>query len=196
MKVSLKKGDKGDEVIFLQRLLRKQGLVNSADGDFGAKTDAAVRQFQKKNALSNDGEVGKNTWKALYAQAGTILGTDIYHGDGIGKAFLDDVENNYWFCFCKSSEGGTVQDKDLAEYLSLLKSRTILRGAYHFYRLDNPNVDIQVSNFLTITKSAGIVWSDKGPFWTLNRRHDNSTSRTNPKSSKAVRRLSKTSKNG
>lgn len=162
MKVSLKKGNKGDEVIFLQRLLRKQGLVNSADGDFGNKTDAAVRQFQKKNSLSSDGEVGKNTWKAFYAQAGTILGTDIYHGDGTGKAFLDDVENNYWFCFCKSSEGGTVQDKRLKEHIAMLKERTILRGAYHFYRLDNPNVDVQISNFLNITKSAGIVWSEKG----------------------------------
>ena len=50
MKV-LKKGDNGDEVMFLQRLLLKAKLLMSADGDFGSKTDAAVRQFQKDNKL-------------------------------------------------------------------------------------------------------------------------------------------------
>ena len=162
MKVVLKKDDRHDEVIFLQRLLLKLGLLNSADGEFGNKTDAAVRQFQKKNGLSTDGVVGQKTWDALFAKAGTILGTDIYHGDGIGKAFLDDVENNYWFCFCKSSEGGTVQDKRLTEHIAKLKERTIPRGAYHFFRLDNLNTDVQVTNFLTATKNAGIVWSEKG----------------------------------
>lgn len=162
MKV-LRKGDKGDEVIFLQRLLRKLKFIESVDGDFGNKTHAAVRLFQKNNTPAPpDGLVGKQSWEALFAKAGTILGTDIYHGDSTGKAFFDDVENNFWFCFAKSSEGGTVQDKRLKEYMVTLKERTILRGAYHFFRLDNPNTDVQVRNFLEATKNAGIVWSEKG----------------------------------
>ncbi len=155
--------EKVDEVVFLQRLLLKLGLVNSADGVFGNKTDAAVRQFQKKNGLSDDGVVGQKSWNALFAKAGTnIIGTDIYRHDVVEKPFYDDVEQNYWFCFCKSTEGGTVQDARLAEFIAKLKERTILRGAYHFFRFDNPNTDAQVANFLTTTKNAGIVWSEKG----------------------------------
>ena len=57
---TLKKGSKGDEVKRLQRLL---GV--SADGDFGAKTEAAVRSFQKGKGLEADGIVGAKTWAAL-----------------------------------------------------------------------------------------------------------------------------------
>ena len=42
----LKLGSKGESVKQLQRIL---GLT--ADGDFGSKTDTAVKQFQKNNNL-------------------------------------------------------------------------------------------------------------------------------------------------
>ena len=41
------------------------GLVNPFDGKFAAKTDAAVRSFQKAQGLTVDGIVGENTWKRL-----------------------------------------------------------------------------------------------------------------------------------
>ena len=108
-----------------------------------------------------DGEVGKNSWNALFAKAGTILGTDIYNGDETKSgAFYDDLEKNYWFCFCKSSEGGTVQDARLGEHIGNLEARTILRGAYHFFRFSNPDTDAQIANFLDAAKKGGIVWSD------------------------------------
>lgn len=56
----LKKGDKGEEVKTLQRLLKV-----TVDGDFGPKTEAAVKQFQKEKGLDVDGIVGPKTWKAL-----------------------------------------------------------------------------------------------------------------------------------
>jgi len=37
----------------------------SADGDFGAKTEAAVRTFQREHGLTPDGIVGPATWVAL-----------------------------------------------------------------------------------------------------------------------------------
>lgn len=61
-------GAKGGEVKTLQRLLICLGydLGNyGADGDFGAKTSAAVKAFQKKNGLTADGIVGAATWNKL-----------------------------------------------------------------------------------------------------------------------------------
>lgn len=57
---TIKKGCKGDDVKTLQKLL---GVF--ADGDFGPKTDAAVRAFQKSHGLFADGIVGDKTWAAL-----------------------------------------------------------------------------------------------------------------------------------
>ena len=57
---TIKLGSKGDTVKKLQQLLNI-----TVDGDFGIKTDKAVREFQTKNNLTVDGIVGNNTWKAL-----------------------------------------------------------------------------------------------------------------------------------
>lgn len=64
----LKKGAKGEQVKALQRMLYAMGYdlgASKVDGDFGSKTDAAVRAFQKKHGLTVDGIVGKNTWEKL-----------------------------------------------------------------------------------------------------------------------------------
>lgn len=50
---------------WLQYELNKHGYKLSVDGDFGAKTEAAVRDFQSKNKLVVDGIVGKNTIRSL-----------------------------------------------------------------------------------------------------------------------------------
>jgi len=57
-----------DAVIWLQVLLNKAGFNLLVDGDFGKKTDAAVREFQRKNINTVaivDGQVGPLTWVAL-----------------------------------------------------------------------------------------------------------------------------------
>lgn len=61
---TLRKGDKGEEVRTLQRLL---GITVS--GDFSAKTEAAVKSFQNGNSLTADGIVGNKTWAALMTVA-------------------------------------------------------------------------------------------------------------------------------
>lgn len=55
---TIKKGSKGKAVQIIQIIV---GVT--ADGDFGAKTYNAVMAFQKKHGLTQDGIVGKNTWK-------------------------------------------------------------------------------------------------------------------------------------
>jgi len=63
----IKLGDKGEKVLALQNKLFNLALLDQSDidGDFGKKTLAAVRAFQKSKNLSADGIVGAKTWEAL-----------------------------------------------------------------------------------------------------------------------------------
>lgn len=62
----LMKGDKGDSVKTLQENLNYLGYnCGSVDGDFGAKTDKALRNFQKAYKLTVDGKYGTASKKAL-----------------------------------------------------------------------------------------------------------------------------------
>lgn len=58
-------GSQGEQVKKLQKELNKYGYKLDVDGQFGTKTQAAVRDYQKNNGLSVDGIVGKNTWGKL-----------------------------------------------------------------------------------------------------------------------------------
>lgn len=63
---NLKKGCNGEDVKALQILLNGKHKANlSVDGDFGSKTDAAVRNYQKAEGLGVDGIAGKNTMGSL-----------------------------------------------------------------------------------------------------------------------------------
>jgi hypothetical protein len=59
---------RGNDVLSLQKKLIARGynIVGSADGVFGKKTDAGVRQFQADQGLVVDGVVGPKTWAALW----------------------------------------------------------------------------------------------------------------------------------
>ena len=60
------KGSKGGTVKALQILLNGYGAnCGTADGDFGAKTDNAVKAFQAGKKLTADGIVGAQTWDKL-----------------------------------------------------------------------------------------------------------------------------------
>jgi len=55
------------EVKTLQTVLKDWSELDAKDidGQFGNKTDKAVKDFQGKKSLTPDGVVGKNTWAAL-----------------------------------------------------------------------------------------------------------------------------------
>lgn len=62
----LRLGNRGPEVIKLQRLLQTLGfLKGSLDGDFGAATEAAVKAAQVRYGLQPDGIVGGTTWNVF-----------------------------------------------------------------------------------------------------------------------------------
>ncbi len=63
----LKKGSVGSDVRTLQELLNQLGAALAVDGDFGSKTETAVKAFQKKAGLKQDGKYGDQTHTALMA---------------------------------------------------------------------------------------------------------------------------------
>lgn len=62
---TVKKGNKGSRVRILQGLLLAWHYNIKLDGIFGDKTEAAVRDFQRKHAKPVDGIVGPITWNKL-----------------------------------------------------------------------------------------------------------------------------------
>jgi peptidoglycan hydrolase-like protein with peptidoglycan-binding domain len=64
----VQEGDREHPVRTLQHLLRARGKTVTVDGIFGPKTATAVRAFQKDKKLTQDGDVGPNTWSALIIQ--------------------------------------------------------------------------------------------------------------------------------
>lgn len=61
----LKKGDRGQDVVLLQKQLNINGANLVEDGSFGTETEKAVKTFQTKNSLTVDGIVGVDTTRAL-----------------------------------------------------------------------------------------------------------------------------------
>ncbi len=73
---TLKLGSKGEAVKTLQEFLKL-----TVDGDFGPKTEKAVRDYQSKNGLTVDGVVGPKTWAHM-----GILNTDNAENEEIQSA--------------------------------------------------------------------------------------------------------------
>ncbi len=88
---SLRQGERGAEVRALQERLDQLGYRDQAgrrlgaDGDFGARTEEALRAFQREQSLREDGVAGPRTLEALSKaqprQAPTTLLSDPAHPD-------------------------------------------------------------------------------------------------------------------
>ena len=83
--------DVGPAVAEMQSLLRAHGFPLRIDGDFGWRTEVAVKTFQRRFGLRIDGVVGKQTWMMLKAavQPGTrvlkqgLSGADVAELQGL-----------------------------------------------------------------------------------------------------------------
>jgi N-acetylmuramoyl-L-alanine amidase len=67
---TLGRGDRGSDVVTLQRVLAMDGFsAGSADGIFGLRTQRSVKRFQQARGLGVDGRVGSLTTHALALSA-------------------------------------------------------------------------------------------------------------------------------
>ena len=64
---NLRRGDKGEDVKWLQQQLNIEGAGLAVDGAYGPVTEAAVREYQLRHGLTVDGITGPATRKALGA---------------------------------------------------------------------------------------------------------------------------------
>lgn len=89
---TIKLKSRGSSVSYLQELLVQLGYQIPATGYFGDLTDAAVKDFQLKNNLVSDGEVGIKSWTILMEKAkpGNVLGDKF-----LSEQDLIDFANNH-----------------------------------------------------------------------------------------------------
>lgn len=64
--INVRKGAEGNITYLIQAMLICHSFNINADGIFGTATETAVKEFQKRNGLSQDGIVGKNTFNKLF----------------------------------------------------------------------------------------------------------------------------------
>ena len=80
-KPTLRRGSTGPYVVECQNdliTLNYDVGPYGADGKYGAKTEAAVKQFQKDHGLAADGVCGPKTWDALDAAVGPTPPAQLY----------------------------------------------------------------------------------------------------------------------
>ena len=94
-KPTIRRGSSGEYVTLAQTLLIQRGYdlaPYGADGKFGAKTEDAVKAFQRKNGLTADGIIGRNTWAALDSEKETMYTVTISH---VSKSVADKIVSTY-----------------------------------------------------------------------------------------------------
>ena len=111
--LTLKNGSKGHAVKELQQKLNHHGAHLSVDGDFGPKTEAAVKHFQHTHNLAADGVVGPKTQHALHVH----FTAPVHHVDnhdtstvaGCAKALLHSPNVTFWSALSSGSERANFQ---------------------------------------------------------------------------------------
>lgn len=135
----LAKGDSGDDVKTLQTMLNACGYnCGTVDGDFGSKTDAAVRALQSDTELSVDGMYGVKTkavleemYKNVNAQKtdSTSEGAKVFLA--AVKAVADYARTNGW-TYGNSTTTPPCADKKIS------CDRLIARAMYDLGYTDQP----------------------------------------------------------
>lgn len=92
---TVRRGSTGEDVVYVQTRLIELGYDLSpygADGKFGAKTEEAVKAFQRANGLELDGIVGKRTYAALDEATTDLYTVRIEH---LGRSVAEELVQKY-----------------------------------------------------------------------------------------------------
>jgi hypothetical protein len=92
---TLRRGASGQYVTLLQTKLIQMGYdlgSYGADGKYGAKTEAAVKDFQHNNGLNPDGITGPLTWAVLENGKQAFYTVTVRH---VGKSVAEGIIKQY-----------------------------------------------------------------------------------------------------
>lgn len=154
-RIPLANGDSGDEVLRLQRRLRRLGyLAETADGVYGGGTARAVRIFQYYNGLELTGEADVSLQELLFSESAKApenpMMTEGSSGDEVKKlqtrlrvlGFMNgSVDGDYG----KTTTNGV---RNLQQYMRDLEEEAIREDAEVMARLESTGEDI--STMLTV----------------------------------------------
>ena len=85
-------GSSGSDVKRLQKRLIDLGWMSgSADGDYGGATEAAVKAFQKKSGIWNDGIAGPDTQTKLYSSGAASASSPV---SSIGESLKEGMDSS------------------------------------------------------------------------------------------------------
>ena len=125
----LSKGDTGDAVKAMQKLLISLGYycgASGADGDFGTGTETALKAFQKKNGLDVDGFYGNASKAALTKlyDASAIIGSARHNEYGTisggqpGDQTGEEVVLEPWYLHAKGWVIARAKSEDVRKKLA------------------------------------------------------------------------------
>lgn len=117
-------GSNNDDVKTLQQLLNQKGSYGlQEDGIFGAKTQAAVKDYQKNNSLAVDGIAGEKTWASLTAGANTGSQTNT---QSVAPAVQATPEKSYRY----DAENDAVYQQALKTLEGVKGDKPVLAGTF------------------------------------------------------------------
>jgi GH25 family lysozyme M1 (1,4-beta-N-acetylmuramidase) len=140
-----------------------KGLV--VDGDFGKKTEDAVRNYQGSNGLADDGVAGNKTLAHLSIPV--LPGIDLSSHNGTVD-FAKVASSGVKYAWIKLTEGTTHTNSGFEEKYKGCRDHGIIVGAYHFgrpdtYVSDPSDARHEADNFLNALKKVGVQKGDLLP---------------------------------
>lgn len=143
----LKRGDRGDNVVSMQRALG--GLV--ADGIFGRNTEKALKIFQKKCGLSQTGILDSVTYKMLYNEEVVPKKIKIALDDGhgintAGKRTPDLLEDLYINGKLAKRKGEHIKENEFNDAVCNLLKKSLTRCGFDTFRSAPEDDDVSLSD--------------------------------------------------
>lgn len=121
---SVSYGSTGSDVTELQKKLNENGYALEVDGVFGAATQKAVKDYQKKKGLTVDGIAGSETWGSLLKASSSPTGTTT------GKQVLSGVSDETYDRLAALEQGYSPSDEVLSALAEQQSVAALRPGEY------------------------------------------------------------------